>query len=319
MLAEFPPSIRSYLLSWKLIFDAYSTSSYKIRNDFSEHLKSEGQVAPLLNFMFDVLGHSAAHPVKIEQLTMTNDPIREFDIKVADSEPGEKGMQWLLVHIYYLVLKYIPGLFRSWYLDLRSKQTKLAVEPWTAKYFSPIIVDDALSQVQEWTDSAESNSTDEERLTIKISKTAKEVTAGYEIDDAQAAMVMKFPASFPIEGITVTGPRRVAVSEKKWKSWIMITQGVITFANGNIIDGLRVLRRNVTGALKGHTECAICYAVLSPDQHVPNKQCHTCKNLFHKWCLFKWFQTSSQNTCPLCRNPIGYMGADTQQRRRPVT
>lgn len=316
MLAEFPTSIRSYLLSWKLVFDAYSTSSFKIRNDFTENLKTDSYVAPLLDFMFDVLGHSAAHPLNLDKATLTAENIHDYDIKVGDSESEEKNMQWLLVHLFYLTLKYMPGLFRTWYLDCRSKQTRIAVESWTTKFFSPLIILDTLDEVQNWADNQEPPAMDEQELVVKVARAAREVTASYEVDEDQAAIAIKIPQSYPIEGVSVTGLHRVAVSEKKWQSWIMTTQGVITFSNGNIIDGLQVFKRNIVGALKGQSECAICYSIISTDKRMPDKRCTTCKNLFHRTCLYKWFQSSSQNTCPLCRNPIDYLGADTQKRRQ---
>ncbi|CAM1503221.1 Fc.00g079970.m01.CDS01 [Cosmosporella sp. VM-42] len=316
MLAEFPTSIRSYLLSWKLVFDAYSTSSFKIRNDFTENLKTDNYVAPLLEFMFDVLGHSAAHPLNLDKASLTSQDINHYDIKVADSEPEERNMQWLLVHLFYLTLKYMPGLFRTWYIDCRSKQTRIAVESWTTKYFSPLIVSDTLDEVQTWADNQEPPAMDEQELVVRVAKAAREVTAGYEVDESQAAIAIKIPQSYPIEGVSVVGLHRVAVSEKKWQSWIMTTQGVITFSNGNIIDGLQVFKRNIVGALKGQSECAICYSIISTDKRMPDKRCTTCKNLFHRTCLYKWFQSSNQNTCPLCRNPIDYLGADTAKRRQ---
>lgn len=306
MLSEFPTSIRSYLLSWKLVFDAYSTTSFKIRNDFTENLKTENYAAPLLEFMFDVLGHSAAHPLNLDKANITAEHIIDYDVKIADSELEEKNMQWLLVHLFYLTLKFIPALFRTWYLDCRSKQTRIAVESWTAKFFSPLIISDALDEVQAWADSQEPPATDEEELAVRISRTSREVTAGYEVDEEQAAIVIRIPPSYPLEGVTVAGLHRVAVNEKKWQSWIMTTQGVITFSNGNIVDGLQVFKRNIVGALKGQGECAICYSIISTDKRMPDKKCNTCKNMFHRVCLYKWFQTSNQNTCPLCRNPIDY-------------
>ncbi len=76
----------------------------------------------------------------------------------------------------------------------------------------------------------------------------------------------------------------------------MTTQGVVTFTNGSIVDGLAAFRRNVVGALKGQTECAICYSIVSSDKRMPDKKCGTCKNLFHRTCPYRWFQTSNQNT-----------------------
>ncbi|KAF4438672.1 hypothetical protein F53441_12745 [Fusarium austroafricanum] len=314
MLAQFPSPIRSYLLSWKLVFDAYSTSSFKIRNDFNENLKQDNCVEPLLDFMFDVLGHSAAHPLKLEKVGLTTEHIRDYDVKLAESEPEEKNMQWLLVHLFCLLHKYTPGLFRAWYIGCRSKQTRIAVESWTTKYFSPIIISDVLDEVQQWADTQEPPAADEKELVVRVGRSAREIMAGYEVDESQAAITIKIPQNYPIENVSVQSLSRVAVNEKKWQSWIMTTQGVITFSNGNIIDGLQVFKRNILGALKGQSECAICYSIISTDKRMPDKRCTTCKNLFHRTCLYKWFQTSSQNTCPLCRNPIDYLGADKKRQ-----
>lgn len=315
-LSLFPSSIRGYLLSWKLVFDAYSSSSFKVRNDFTEHLKAEDLINPLLDFTFDVLGHSAAHPLNLDKENIGSTQICDYDIKLAEAESGEQSLHWLLIHLYYLTLKYIPGLFRMWYINCRSKQTRIAVESWTTKYLSPIIIGETLDGVQLWADQQEPPGIDEQELLVKVSRPAKEVTAGYEVDESQAAIVIKIPPSYPIESVTVSSLTRVAVNERKWQSWIMTTQGVITFSNGSIIDGLQVFKRNIIGALKGQSECAICYSIISTDKRMPDKKCSTCKNLFHRTCLYKWFQTSSQNTCPLCRNPIDYLGADTAKRRQ---
>ncbi|KAI1843874.1 hypothetical protein JX266_009930 [Neoarthrinium moseri] len=314
-LAKFPTPIRSYLLTWHLVFDAFTAAPFKVRSDYADSLKNENYVGPLMDFTFDVLGHSAANGLNLDKANFTEENIKEYDLKLADWEPEERNMQWLLIHLYYLVLKFVPGLFKSWFIDCRSKQTKIAVEGWMVKHFSPIIVSEALDDVATWAESQEPPADDEKELVVKVSRAAKEVTAGYEVDESHAAIAIKVPPSYPLEGVTVVGVNRVAVNEKKWQSWIMTTQGVITFSGGSIIDGLSAFKRNIIGALKGQTECAICYSIISSDKRMPDKRCGTCKNLFHRTCLYKWFQSSNQNTCPLCRNPIDYLGSDTKARK----
>lgn len=329
-LASFPNSVRSYLLSWHLVFDAFQTAASKVRSDYAENLKASASIEPLLRFMFDVLGHSAARPLNLDRAGFNEGHIRTYDIKIADSEPDEWNMQWLLIHLFYLSMKYVPGLFKTWFLDCRSKQTKVAVESWMTKYFSPLIISENLDEVVEWAAKQEPPEEDEKELVVKVSKAAREVTAGYEVDELQASIAIRIPPSYPLESVSVIGINRVAVDEKKWQSWIMITQGMITLGvsspfpthshskllltcvatqNGSIVDGLTTFRRNVIGALKGQTECAICYSIISTDKKMPDKRCGTCRNAFHRTCLYKWFQTSHQNTCPLCRNPIDYLGS----------
>ncbi|KAI1817479.1 hypothetical protein GGS20DRAFT_532322 [Poronia punctata] len=314
-IARFPTAIRSYLLSWHLVFDAFRAASYKVRADYAENLKAENYIGPLMDFTFDVLGLSAAHGLNLERAGFTAEHIRHYDLRLAESEPEERNMQWLFIHLYYLVLKYVPGLFKAWYIDCRSKQTKISVEAWMTKYFSPIIISEALDEVVKWEASQETPADDEKELIVKVSRAAKEVIAGYEVDELNASISIRIPPEFPLEAVKVTGINRVAVNERKWQNWIMATQGVITFSGGSIVDGLTAFRRNVVGALKGQSECAICYSIISTDKKMPDKRCQTCKNLFHRTCLYKWFQSSSQNTCPLCRNPIDYIGADTRVRR----
>ncbi|KAI1103945.1 hypothetical protein F4804DRAFT_210440 [Jackrogersella minutella] len=313
-LARFPTSVRSYLLSWYLVFDLFKATSSKVRSDYNENLKASNYIAPLMEFTFDVLGHSAAHPLNLDKANLKADRITQYDVKLAGAEVEERDMQWLLIHLFYLSLKHVPGLFRTWYLECRSKQTKIAVLGWMAKYFSPIIISEALEDVANWSENQGTPAEDEKELVVKVNS-AREVTAGYEVDEMQATIVIRIPQDYPLEGVEVIGANRVAVNEKKWQSWIRIVQGVITFSGGSITDGLTTFRRNIVGAMKGHTECAICYSIINSDKKMPDKRCQTCKNLFHRTCLYKWFQSSNQNTCPLCRNPIDYLGSDRRAAR----
>ena len=229
ILVQFPIPVRSYLLTWRLIFDAYSAASFKLRNDYSESLKRQNFVGSFLNFMFDVLGLSAGHEMKLDKEGFTEDHLRSYDIKLANAEADERSMHWLLLHLFFLTLKYIPGLFRTWYLDCRDKQTKNSVKPWMMKYFSPLIISDALDEVAEWADKQEPPADDEKELMVKVSRSAKEVTAGYEVDEEVASMVIRVPSAFPLETVEVVGIKRVAVGEKKWQNWLLATQGVIKF------------------------------------------------------------------------------------------
>lgn len=230
VLVQFPLAVRTYLLTWHLIFDSYGTASLGVRNDYTEDLKSGNYISPLLDFIFDVLGHSIAHPINLDKEGFTTEHIRVYDIKVADAEPDERDMHWLLIHIYYLCLKYTPELFKTWFINCRSKQTRIAVEGWMTKYFSPLIISDALDDVARWAEAQEAGGDDEKELLVKVSRTAREVTAGYEVDEMIASITIKVPPNYPIEGITVLGTSRVVVNERKWQSWVRTTQGVITFS-----------------------------------------------------------------------------------------
>lgn len=201
-----------------------------MRTDYTDHLKTENYVGPLMDFMFDVLGHSASHALNLDRERLTITDIQSYDLKLADSEPEERNLHWLLVHIFYLSLKYIPGLFKTWYMECRSKQTTNAVKDWMVKNFTPIIVSELLNEVAEWAKNQEAPADDEKELVIKVSPMAREITAGYEVDESLASIAIRVPPGYPIDNVTVAGLNRVAVNERKWNSWLMTTQGVITFS-----------------------------------------------------------------------------------------
>ena len=73
--------------------------------------------------------------------------------------------------------------------------------------------------------------------------------------------------------------------------------------NGSVVDGLTAWKRNVDKRFEGVEECYICFFILHGSTYqMPKVACPTCKKKFHSACLYKWFSTSQNSTCPLCRN-----------------
>lgn len=164
-----------------------------------------------------------------------------------------------------------------------------------------------LSTISSWTPNPDNTT----QMTIRVSPRAREVTASYPIDDQTMSIRIALPPSYPLHPVVVTTVHRVGVDERKWSAWLNTSTIAINFSSssqglGCVIDGLVTWRKNVSGALRGQTECAICYSVVSADRQLPSKRCGTCKNLFHGSCLFRWFKSSSSSSCPLCRNAFNY-------------
>ncbi|CAL5871644.1 uncharacterized protein PFLUO_LOCUS5897 [Penicillium psychrofluorescens] len=292
-------SMRSYLLSWKVVFDHFTNASLPVQEHYASNIKENEILIPLLEFTFAFLQKSHGRIVDASKLD-----VRSFEPD--ESESAEKETQWLLVHLYYLCLRHLANMTKNWWIDTK-KRIKGPVEVWTEKYISPLVVMDALQSVTEWVSTQDQ---DEERaLSVKISPRTAEIIASVTVDEESpdVAISISLPPAYPLQPAVVVGRSRVLVDEKKWKSWLLTIQGVIMFANGNLVDGLLAFRRNVQGALKGQSECAICYSVISTDMQTPNKRCATCKNTFHSVCLFRWFKSSNQSTCPLCRNSFVYV------------
>ncbi|EAQ87494.1 hypothetical protein CHGG_04113 [Chaetomium globosum CBS 148.51] len=210
-LAQFPVSIRSYLLAWHLVFDAYSKASFRVRSDYTDNIKSGRHLDPLLRFLVDVLGHALARALDLDKEGFTAEHIVSYSIDLAESEPAERDMNWLLIHLFYLILKYIPGLFKMWYLECPSKQTKNTVQTWMQRFFSPLVIADALDEVVEWSSKQEKTDDDTEEVIVKVSKAAREISAGYPVDDDAATISLRVPTSYPLDPVDVVSVKRVAV------------------------------------------------------------------------------------------------------------
>ncbi|CAD0053196.1 unnamed protein product [Aureobasidium pullulans] len=299
-----PHELQAYLYSWQLIFDHFANSSYQVKSDYVEALREGEYLGNLLDLTWELLGHVRGRPIDVSKYD-----IRRYDYldQQGDLEglSADKRMHWLLAHLYYQALMHVPSLTKAEYLTIKSRQTGLAVETWTAKYIAPLIVSASLDSVSQWADDVKTDP-EYEGWSVKVSPRSREVQFSYLVDEQTMSIVIRLPETYPLASARVEGLNRVAADERKWQSWLRNCQGVIQFSNGNLIDGLTTWRRNVTGALKGQSECAICYSIISGDRQLPSKRCSTCKNLFHSSCLFKWFKTSNASTCPLCRNPFNY-------------
>ncbi|KAJ4992972.1 hypothetical protein SVAN01_01676 [Stagonosporopsis vannaccii] len=290
-----PLSLKGYLLSWLLVFDHLEHASFKVKNDYIEHIREGDHLPGLLDFTFDFLGHAHNKPIDVSKLDVTT--------YASDTEAPKQDIQWLLTHLYYLTLLHTPSLTKSWFNALTSRYRAIAVtlEPWTEKFISPPVISTALDSVTTWAGTAT-----DDTFNVRVAPRAREITASYILDEQTMSMRISLPPAFPLANAHIEGLNRVAVNEQKWQSWLRTSLGAITIFNGSLIDALSTWRRNVEGALKGQTECAICYSIVGPDRKVPDKKCGTCRNAFHGACLFKWFKSSGSSSCPLCRNPFNY-------------
>jgi len=217
----FPLPLRGYLLSWLLLFDHFSNSSYKVKSDYAEHVKEDGNMPGLLDFVTEFLGHSLGKPVDVSRFSIAT--------YTADSvESPLRDAQYLLTHLYYLCLKHLPSLTKNWWIECKSRQKVIAVETWTEKYISPLVIADELHSVSEWAQTEDASADD--AFTVKVSTRAKEVSAGYLVDEQTMTIKVKLPSVFPLRQALVEGVNRVAVDERKWQSWVRTTQGVIAFS-----------------------------------------------------------------------------------------
>ena len=217
---EMPIAIRGYLLSWILVYDHFENASFKVRSIYVDSLKEGAYMTPLLNFIsttiFTPTRPFDASKVSIQTYTAdtTENPLHD--------------LRWLSTHLYYLSLSRTPSLVKSWWLDTsRNRSTVLAVEAFTEKYMSPLLIDQELLSITEWMSTHDED--EDDGMKVKVSKAAREVTASYPVDDQAMEILIQLPKLFPLRQVEVQSLRRVGLPEIKFKQMRLASQAVVNF------------------------------------------------------------------------------------------
>ncbi|RUP46970.1 hypothetical protein BC936DRAFT_146314 [Jimgerdemannia flammicorona] len=286
--------VLGFLLSWMLLFDHFEETTFKLKEHYVAQVKEANSIAVLLPFLFQILGLGhAATPFDLSKWEITQLDVQSFDTA------SDVGFSLLASHLYYRALKHLPSFVRIWWAECKNRPLIIAVESYTEKFFSSLIIAQELASI---TRPEVKTQLEDETMTVKTSRVTNEVTASYKIDEQTMEMAIRLPANFPLRQVDVEGLQRVGVPEGKWRGWLLATSAIIAVQNGDIVDALLLFKRNAKLHFEGVEDCTICYSIISiQDRSLPNKQCQTCKNRFHASCLYKWFRTSNQSSCPLCR------------------
>jgi len=292
------PNLQSHLLAWDLLFDHFPTASYKLREAYIADIKEHNILPALLTLICDTCRITSGRPLDVSKFSLES-----FELSPTMTEQTQE--QALMVHLYYCCLLYLPSLVRTWFIDQKNR-IKSPLESWTQKYFTPTLTRSAMETVTSWA-ASQPQEESETPIVVRTSPNKAEAVASIAVDPESPpiSLALSLPSAYPLESPSVSSRTRVGVSEKNWQSWLRTFQ-IIIFSTGSMIEGLVAFRRNVQGALKGQSECAICYSIIGTDMQTPNKRCGTCRNTFHSVCLFRWFKSSNSSSCPLCRNNFNY-------------
>lgn len=123
-------------------------------------------------------------------------------------------------------------------------------------------------------------------------------------DEIELAIDLQLPRDFPLSPVEVRGLDKSGLSESKWRSALLSLQTLVRspIFSGNLLEVVKRWQANALKLFQGLEECAVCYSVLhASDKSLPGPACKQCKHKFHAACLYKWFKSSGNATCPLCR------------------
>ena len=241
-------------------------------------------------FVMDV-GKAAKQPFDLSPWDFAEYQVQGFD------ETVKFSLQLFSAHLFWTCLNTIPSIIKSWWSLSKNRQLNLALEKYTQKFFSPLLINKSMQAV------FAADKSLFESVTVK--RANNELSVSYSIEECTLEMIIRVPNTFPLSAVEVeSGPGgRSGVTEARWRSWLLSAAAVIVAQNASLVEAVIIFHKNIALHFEGVEDCAICYSIISViDRSVPSKLCKTCKHLFHGSCLYKWFRTSNNSLCPLCRS-----------------
>lgn len=216
-------------------------------------------------------------------------------------EPGKAGetgtcFTELAYHTFAALLRAVPSIVRDWFQSL-GRQQSINVSKFAAEYISPGLISSEIENVKH-----AGSLLNDDTMQVRARPAAGEIIATYSTEGMTMELVVIFDKAHPLLPTKVTCGQRIGVPASQWRGWLL-QMVMLSNRSNNIIDAVKAWKANVDKKFEGLEDCAICYSSIHGSNFsVPDKICRTCKHAFHGACLFKWFSTSQQSTCPLCRN-----------------
>ncbi|XP_022704297.1 E3 ubiquitin-protein ligase listerin-like isoform X2 [Varroa jacobsoni] len=277
-------AVSGYLLTCSLALQFCVKSARQVRALYIRFLEEQDHMARYLRNLFILMPRQP--------------PVNAFSFGLLDERPTTLVhiICWSLVQICTLV----PGVLRSWYMQLSDYKEAQIVEKITTKYVSPLLIERELANVR-------SGSHRLENVSVAALPSTREIKATYILDDVtkRIQISIQMDACHPLKKIQIINNcEQVPVSAQKWRQWLYNLSWFLN-ENGSIQEGLSNWKQNLDRRLEnGGEECCICFSVVHMTTlRLPNYPCRTCRRVFHKTCIYKWLQ-HGHATCPACRTLI---------------
>ncbi|PIC49975.1 hypothetical protein B9Z55_001059 [Caenorhabditis nigoni] len=162
------------------------------------------------------------------------------------------------------------------------------------KHASKLLIENELNKVQ--------NAEFGERLKVRTVPVTGQIISEYTVEDTKMKLTIELPRDYPLS-VPAMNLDKAIVKGDRAKKWLLQLNAYLFHQNGAILEGIEMWKRNVDKGIEGAEDCTICMmTVHQQTNQLPKVKCKQCKNRFHSNCLYKWFESSNQSTCPLCRN-----------------
>uniref|UniRef100_K3WIF3 E3 ubiquitin-protein ligase listerin n=1 Tax=Globisporangium ultimum (strain ATCC 200006 / CBS 805.95 / DAOM BR144) TaxID=431595 RepID=K3WIF3_GLOUD len=277
---------------------ASALSSYALRH---------GLLANFLTFTATLLSQeTATSRMSNNKVTLADAPlfqVTDLANGLAQAWTNDKSSVFNVgARVFFRTVTRLPAMVRTWWND----ECTRSLRSWAAKYFedhiTPFILSSELDIIQS---ASQTHSWDVDEMSVKGSRVSREITTTYVKDECALEMVIRVPASYPLRSVEVECTKRIGIAEDRWRRWVLQIIKVTASQDGSLLDAVLLWKQNVDKEFEGVEPCPICYSILNPKtMGLPNLPCKTCSNKYHNSCLYKWFNQSGKNKCPICQQPF---------------
>nr|XP_006825327.1 PREDICTED: E3 ubiquitin-protein ligase listerin-like [Saccoglossus kowalevskii] len=286
----------AYLSSWNLLLAFFKSAKAELRAGYAAYLRKHKMVDSLLSNLFRLMPMVpvVSTDAAVTKTSMFNS-LPQLNIK---GKCPETEIHHLACAVYQSALEDLPAMVRQWW-NSQDKRVAAHVDGFTTKYVTPSLVSQEIQSIQNSEQTLEN-------LTVKGRPITREIIATYTMDlseEVSIELVIQLPPNYPLGKVVVDSGKKIGVSTSQWRNWMLQLTTFLVHQNGSVMDGLTLWKRNVDKRFEGLEDCMICFSVIHGSSYsLPRLTCRTCKKKYHSECLYKWFSTSNQSTCPLCRN-----------------
>ncbi|GLD94089.1 hypothetical protein PINS_up002700 [Pythium insidiosum] len=296
------------LLAWDLFLQLFPTSGGNTVGMVASALSAFATRHGLLSSFLDMVGTllSQESGSAMAKRLLKDEPFFDITELASDALTEDRVDSSLVVQLaaraFFRTVMRLPAMVRTWWNDECSR----SLRSWATKYFeehiTPYVLSTELEIIQK---AADLHSWDAEEMTVKGSRVSREITAIYVKDECALEMVIRVPSAYPLRSVEVECTRRIGISEDRWRRWVLQIIKVTSAQDGSLLDAVLLWKQNVDREFEGVEPCPICYSILNPKTRgLPNLPCKTCSNKYHNSCLYKWFNQSGKNKCPICQQPF---------------